>query len=516
MNVQQILHEVGLELQHEPDVPEVLADRRRVLARVHRELCQMREWPWLIREQDLLLVPDLVVDSGEFAMLVVGAGTSERILTVARDVLTDAGLGDEATERASMPNLVQLLQQGATLGVETFALGAATGWGNGPFVVDSVTDAQAYAPGLPAGVLTIALEPRAELTLGGSEGNLVVSWPRYLLPHDLAMLLDVTLTDGRELRPVSAKDYAWITRQGSTAGPPQVFTFDQGFVPYAPMLSGAHADAINYPAANQGGPAVRFDTAHAARNMEITTVIEGAFASGGSTVGFRLGHRYRAFVCWMAQGHYGPPSNILSLEVTDNAERSLVLSNLPILPDSTFTPDPWADIGWKLAAFVAEDDEPFVLWDLFGPDELPYQTDPAVTVSVTSPAKYQTPWKRVRWDEWFTGVPRYLRVHPKPAERTAIRLRYRARPPELLSLGDSPWFHPDFHEYLVHATVAAIAGRDKSAALHQRATEQARRSLARMMAAYLPEQSTRQVRGRIDQPRRPIAPRVVVDWNGDT
>lgn len=516
MNVQQILHEIGLELQHAPDVPEVLADRRRVLSRVHAELCQMREWPWLIRQADLLTVPDLVCDSGEFAMFTDGGGTSERFLTVGRDVVMEAGLGDEATERASMPNLVQLLQQGATLGVETFALGTATGWGNGPFVIDSVTDAQSYAPGLPFGSLTIALEPRAELDLGGSEGNLVISWPRYLLPPDLGHLLGVFLADGQELTMVEPRDFEWATRQSTAAGTPAVYALDEGFVPYAPMLSGAHADGIIYPAANQGGPPVRFDTAHATRNMEVTTIIEGAFQTGGSTVGFRLGHRYRVFVAWMAQGHYGPPSNVIELEVTNSADRQLAISNLPILPDSTFAPDPWADLGWRLAVFVSEDDEPFVLWDLFGTDQLPYQTAPSVTITVSSPAKYFTPWKRVRWDEWFTGTPRYLRIHPKPSVRTPLRLRYRARPPELLSLGDSPWFHPNFHEYLVYMTVARVCGRDRADSLYRRMTAEAQRSLARMMAAYLPEQSMRHVRGRIDVDTSRRVPIPGVNWNGDT
>lgn len=459
MNLEEISGRIANELDFEPDL---VRYKREVYARVdstYGGLVIERRWPWLVRQASLLVLPDVVVPNLEL----IHVPATVRTFGLAASTLADTFSELDASAWMQL----QSAMVGGELDLYDRSLRnkGAGNWPMAPFVIEGI------APDIAGPIFQ--LDPRCNVSsLTKDEGSFVLRFPRLLLPSDVDQVLTVFDEHEEPLEALTADQAVerWIRNRPENAPPagrPVAYGSDEGFgLRFPPTVSPATHTATS-------GRANLSPDLYQRANLPVREdpPFAATVAAGGNLLS---GTRYRIAVCWWYAGRFGPLSKVLEVTTTV-ANKKIELAALPVLDSN--------DYGRKLAVFVAEGvSGPFLLEG--------FQLIPTTATRTISerPDGLVDGFRSVRYDEVYPGGPyQYIRLWPRTDVLREIRVRYNARPRRLLSANDEPEFRPTFHEYLVWATLADIAGKHGSAAAHQRWTVKAQRWLDKLSAHYQPE-----------------------------
>lgn len=513
MNLARLAQAVEDELQQAPDVRRWRTLIREKLNDEYQYLCELRPWPFRIREAPLFVYPDFTIakadlDFADSQGQRVWNGTN--LESTLSDVMFPLAENSGTMWAFHRENLI-----GAEVGIEDpSATDLANGnWKEGPFVIERVKDLGGPGP------TRIWLDPRCNCTAApdADGGDYHVRFPRYLLPADCDQLLDDGVKDefGLALRYVHPSVHrAWSM---GTERPPAVgggfvgaWTYDEGFDTTAP-LDRSHSPNLWSNASTSTTYPSWFDH-H--RNVSIREQIATTGSATGST--WTVGQRYRFAVSWYYANRFGPLSNISEWTPTSGLP-SVVLSGMPSLPANAGL-TPAVAYGWVLAIFVAVGDGPFYLLQYVDPPPSSGGTSTSVTLST---APVATPQHRVRYDNVFAASYRYIRLLNRPSSHRKYQLRYLRRCTPLLAEEDVPELAEQFHPLIVLRAAAALAkNREQGSrtALYARLVQEADRKLAEMMQFYFPGQHERFQHGSILNvgPRANLQIRGPMDWNGDS
>lgn len=448
MNLGQILQQVGDELRYAPAVRAHREDLRRVVQRQWDALAESERWPFLVRETPLWAFPDLAIGNADVARV------ADHTLQVNAAAI-EAAMYDELD--AAAYNDLQRYLVGATVELDpTLRDQGAGNWEAAPFVVEHM------AVGV-GGPVTLHLDPTATISAwDGTEGSLLIRFPRILLPADTRTVLGIKTASGLPLRSATPAEVrrAWV--QEPTNGTPAWFLEDGGhrrrFAPFVMPGLSAGVTPVN---ANQG------NDVYSRENLTIRAPISAAVSAGGT---LSASTRHRVFASVWYAGRFGPPSNVVEVTTTVG-NRTIDVTGLPVMPAS--------DYGRIVATFIAEGEGAFRL--------ATFNLDP--TVSTATIATYPgggAALEAARWDAVWPGGPyQYLRLWPRPAAAERLVMEYEARPAALVEDTDTPSEIPEpYHHVLVWLVCMNLVGRDVDERFYLRVRENAREALGRLHAAY--------------------------------
>ena len=480
MNLREIMTAAENEIRHYPDLAAHRIDLRAVVNRVYKLFWNERQWSFTRRRVPLWAFPDLTVPNADVEM---AAGWGVR--TIQLPSLVDLGMMEEA-DASRFPFFSSQLA-GAELDLADPTLREAGGGdlSEGPYTIEGVPTL-ALAP-------MIQLDPRADISsIVSGMGDLVIRFPRILLPADVGSVISLTDPQGRPLpgiMPGEARRIVTAERRNQS-GTMGWFLEDFG--------SDARLPTFIDPSFGSG-------TTNFARSpffyeretwpMRETLTLEPDDGTGT----FLDGTLVRVFACWFWGGRFGPPSAIaeVTTESTGSNLWSINVTGFPQLPTSSAN----IEYGRRVAFFVAEGEGAFFLRG--------FDTNPAIaTFPITDPsvslaANLEPGLRFARWDEVYPGGPyQYLRIWPRPTAPVRLELDYYARPRELVEDTDSPEF-PAEHEVLVWLTVASLLGSPRYNGDPTSAYVMAEQHRQALMSRHYPQDRYPIRRGQVDRARAP-------------
>lgn len=504
LSLVRLIRGVEEELQR---APQTRSWREQVTNALNAEMFDLlgsREWPFLVVQRPLWVFPDFTLTGTQITM---PSSTPRRVFDIPSISTSLVGTMWGSSSATSLPDFLESLV-GAEVGVDSGAGAYLTGnWRDGPFMIERVLYDGSDS-------VRLWLDPRCTVASLPADTVLNIRFPRYLLPPDLAEIIaQDSLTDERGV-PLAHKPPAQFLAlsQGNgrptriTVGTPRYFTVDEGIDWQVPP------DRLTSPNLWVGvdTAAPRYDLRIPPPQHEMT-----ANASPGGSLDF--GKRFRIAFCYYVAGRFGPLGNIYEVTTTDT-NRTITATYGWLLPQDAFlTPD--TNVGWYLAAFVAEGDGPLMLQGyVAGPNQAR-----GSDYVVTQLANLTTPWKGVRYDDVAVTPPRFLRLLPRPSSHQRLSLRYRRRPTPLVHDEDVPPFPAEFHRALVYGAAARLAEGAQIGGAPQLATAARMRAAAlqvesRMRAQYFPEGMLVKQKGMIGGSGAVPDPLDIhsIDYNGDT
>ena len=479
MNLTEIEQRVKDELQYAPEVTAFARDIRRVLTAEYTSLCEMHEWPFLLRQKPMWMLPDLTIANAD----VTGTtgSTNAYGLRITKAVLRGEGLWADTSD-ADFENWLRLLI-GSEVALASPALrtAGADNWWEAPFLIDNLSSGESTStPATPV----FYLDPHAKLASGWSSvyGDLTIKTRRYRLPPDCAALQRVVDVEAASpLVSVSSDEAAYLP-DDSTGSRPTHFAPDGGFVPRMPVMTIREvATKANNSNAATSAPELRNEQAFARYNEPPyfqPTVTAGASGTGDTLAA----GTYRIAVAWS----YGNRHSQLTVPVEGTVDGSTTTKlTLSALPSTNGARD--------LSVWIAKSTGPFYLSGFVAPGTTTFTI---ALFPTDGTALGASNWRLRRWDEEYPGGSyQYIRVWPRPTAVRQMRLDYLARPRHLLADTDEPEFHHGHHELLVWKAVEHFATRHNSTALKDRARAKVREELGKLMARYGMDNRSRIVKG---------------------
>jgi hypothetical protein len=175
----------------------------------------------------------------------------------------------------------------------------------------------------------------------------------------------------------------------------------------------------------------------------------------------RASTKHRVFLSWFWSGRFGPPSNVMEVTTTD-AGSILRVSGIKPLPTSGAN----IEYGRRLSVWMAEGEAGAFCLKGFVTDSAASSYDIVTNNDNPNNSQLRLP----RWDEhYYDGLPKYIRIYPRPSAFARYTIEYRAFPRELIEDSDAPEIDGP-HEILAWLAAAELieqTGRDASRARAQ-------------------------------------------------
>lgn len=413
MNLADIQTEIEHELRHAPSTARWTRDVKRVVNRIHEDLCGGRPWPWMMSTVTLRLWPEFTVAS--WSIVTAGAGTDYDYITFSDSLL---------------PSNLEL---GQLTGAEVVVNGTA-------YIVERVASSS---------------PPTVELYLDPSfpngesvSGSLTFRQRRHQLPPDCASVLEVyqLFEDGTQGECIPAArawaDLAQLNQQVE-ASRVACYATQEVYERLSPHLE------------RPTTPTFAEQTHNPAPSIAPTVAAQ----AGAGTSGFTSGSTYYYAFAWVYSGRVSRLGPVSSAVFSGGASDGFVISGAyPNAPGERGRP------GRQRALFRAESEEgPFWLVKpnltagsyIDGGDDLRFDR----SIKGTGLPHDTTFEWQARHDRMERGGHyEYLRFWPQPSEALTVCVRYRRRPAKLLDAYDEPEL-PRHHSILVYKACMALAGR---------------------------------------------------------
>lgn len=445
MNVGQMRDIIGEQLGHAPDLAEWRNMVRSTIAQVNRKFCgdTSREWPWMKRAKALPMYPDLRLELG-VGSVVRKVGWGDRTLDIPLGDL-DNVMYPEDESMAYRDHHIALEQGGEVLLADRTkdpqpGLVDYGNWAYAPFSIELAIPTSGIAP--DSALVTIQLDPRAYIpALSGNEGTMLLRWPRRLLPADCASVIAIRDDQGRRLRPMSPAQMAMSEADRERIGTPCFMVEDLG----AELRFGISA----HPSIAMAATPHHSHTPYLwqRETWPVEETITAATVTGDSN--FVDGVSCKVFVAWYWAGRYGPPSNVAT--VTSEALKVIRVSGLLLPP----TGGVQHEYGRRLS-----------VWMSMG-EAGPYYLKGFVTSASATSYDITTDNRRPsdqrlrlpRWDEhYFDGLPKYVRIYPRPSRFMRYEVEYRAHPRALVADFDAPEIEGP-HEVIAYYAAAELMAK---------------------------------------------------------
>jgi hypothetical protein len=446
------------EMRHHPQIADWRTKLREKVAAVNRAFCGdiQRKWPWMIRTHELMVYPDLELPLG-VGNVVRKIGYGNRTFDIPVGLLNGEMYPEETHSLWREHHMA--LSDGAVVELADRSLdpqpqlSSHGNWAYAPFAIEMVVPTSGIAPA-PASV-TIQLDPTAEIpALLGTEGDLAIRWPRRRLPADCSSVIAVRDEHGRRLAPLSSTQLTLSESQRNRIGTPCFLVEDSGKEMRAAALAypGVHDSTVSHP--HHTPFLAQRETWPVRETISLAIIVTGGTSIKAST-------KHRVFLSWFWGGRFGPPSNEVTVTTTDSGN-TLRVSGIRPLPTSGAN----MEYGRRLSVWMAEGESGAFMLKGFVTDSAATTYD--IVTSNNNPNTSQL--RLLRWDEhYFDGLPKYLRIYPRPAAFARYTVEYRAFPRELVEDTDAPEIDGP-HEiigWLAAAELIEQNGRDASRARAQ-------------------------------------------------
>lgn len=436
MNLFDIGARVEREMRYSPGSLDWKVDLYGAIDSVYRQLLVSAAWPFLLRQQPLILIPDSPV--------VVGLSTTPtRTLSIIGGLTAGIGLplemqltGPEGQTGATLYQL--LLSQGCEVHLHpltraTMLADANGNWAAAPFRIEGNQSFNVVTLEPIAGPFVSLPGAISAPPLDHGQALVVIKQPRVLLPADCAEVLRVFDDTGLPLRPLTREQ--WLRVGGAN-------------YPTAPLDGSAGADT-GTPAWIMEDPGLEPRLPGARNNSEATrglAVFETAFTAAGAGGGAWPAGTWEVAVSWYGFGRSGPISKPVT--VTTALNDQLQLAALPVLDSDDHGRELWV---WVRDASTPN--RPFYYCRTRG--------DQTVT-TMNINARFSganVPESVIRYDD-VAGPPSYLRLFPRSNRLRRAVVEYRVRPNHLSDPTDVPLLPEEHHELLVWLACGELVSRD--------------------------------------------------------
>jgi hypothetical protein len=426
MNVRQIMSLVEEELRHSPNLGEWRNALRSKINSVNREFCGSTEhkWPWMVRRQELIVYPDLTLPLGGGGGVFKKGGWGDRTLDIPINLLRGVMYSVDSSDfwrehQTALGFGAEMELADRTLDPPTSAISHAN-WAYAPFAIELVVPSSGIAPS--SANVTVQLDPRANIeAINGDEGDVAIRFRRRLLPADCSSLIAVRNEQGMKLRPLTPAQCAMSETDRNRIGTPCYVLEDGGMERVAiTAYPGVHVGlANNHPVSN---PFLQQRDTWPVRE----TIALANGPGGGSCLSST---RHRVILSWFWGGRYGSPSKPAEY-TTGVGENTIRVSGYRLPPTSGANHEYGRRLSVWMAEAVAGSTTEFGAYMLKG-----FITATAATYDITesnaNPADSRL--RLPRWDEQFyDGLPKYIRIYPRPTAMARYEIEYRAFPRELI------------------------------------------------------------------------------------
>jgi len=526
-NLGEIIERVKTELRGLPNIAATRVQLQQVVNEEHSAICEEYPWPFLVETRQMLWLPDITSPQTLAGGVIQiyddpppKSSSSQRVFTLGPTFgLFLEQYGTWTVQDSYAANEVLSCLLGSTLELaDRSLLGSMTSTGNwtlAPFEVQRVFMSSQDPAGsevytnLP--LVWLICDDRCNIQdMDLSEGELVLRFPRRLLPADVAAVQSVRRRD--RTSPLTAITSANAHRlEENRAGDPEFWWLDTGLRP-----TWGSGDAIHATAHPPLSPIRRVDgllgrRVEAPSSMTPNPTPSGftvtAQNNGLSTVDELTPGKYKVRLAWSVAGRLSPPSETKEVTLT-SAHDSILIDNIP--ERNLY----WH--GWVMTVWVSFNDGPFYMaqqpdvYDTNAHHPHVEWVDPVTTTIRTLPDvtidrsyfDWGNPSAMIRWDDVYAGPDhRYLAIWPRPTEPLNLELTVLRRPRQLLQDTDAPHLPYGFNDLLMWRVVAKIAGVSHADSVtYETATRLAEKRLQSLKAKYGMDRAVRHQRAMIDGP----------------
>lgn len=477
-SLRQLIADVEEELQHAPRVQAHKEDIKNKLNEALRELGASLEWPWLLREAPVWVIPDIPVTP----TLVT---SSQRHFEL--DPAELEGKLWSATEFASADDSrLSLQMQSLLAGMEFHATGPASAltgtnwWVFAPFVIDEAI----LDPTTPE----IILDPRAAFgtALTGNEG-IVLRQNRIRLPADVDEVVSLEDERGAAVMPANENQLRmWGRGPDLSPGKPTHYSYDYGF-------QRRHGELFAPGLLVPGGNAAAYQTPGAFDYVMGMALRDESWTATATSGGSLPAGTYSLRICWWAAGQFGPIGDREVQVTTAGGNATISLAGLPVLASTGV-------YGRKLMVWAREVRSGL---DTQGDYYLlaARLDSTSATLAIASRPDTTLPHQQARLSRMHPfGQYTYLRLWPRSSTLARYRLYYYKRPDELEEPSDVPEFAAPYHDLLMWRTVEKLGARWDSVTA-SRARGEADRLQRALEGHYRTGQRAPRRKGQIDDGR---------------